>query len=146
MAVHCTPSQLATPGVHLTSQPHEGLHATLRHDVAPVQEMSHLPLPHWRSRHELVPEHAILQLPVPVHVTPLRHEPVVLHATSQFQPAGHTTAPLQLVTAQSILHVWLGRSQLEHWAGHTFGLPSMALSVTGPSFFGASIVPPGYTQ
>ena len=44
---------------------------------------------------------AMLQLPGPVQVTPLRHEFEVLHATSQFQPTGHTIDPLQLVTAQS---------------------------------------------
>lgn len=144
--MHRTASHEATPGVHFTSHPHDGLQLTLRHEFVPLQITSHLPLPHWRSRHEPVPVQAILQVPGPEHVTPPRHELGVLHATSQFQPTGQTTAALQLVTAQSILQVCVWKSQLEHCCGHTFGLPSIEPSASGPSDFGASIVPPGNTQ
>jgi len=146
-AVHATASHEATPGVHFTSQPHDGLHVTLRHEFEPEQVTSHFPLPHWRSRHEDVPVQPILQLPGPVHVTPCRHEFAVLHATSQFQPTGQTIGALQLVTAQSTLHVCVCRSQLVHWVGHTLPGPSFGTSAGGPSVvLGASIVPPGNTQ
>ncbi len=77
--------------------------------------MSHLPAPHASVRHDPEPLQVILQLCWSGgQLTPLRHEFAVVHATSQFQPSGQTTAPLQLVTAQSILQVWLPISQLVH--------------------------------
>ncbi len=80
-----------------------------------MQPTSHLPVPHLSVRHDPVPLQVILQACWSgEQVTPLRHELAVVHATSQFQPTGQTTGPLQLVTAQSILQVWLPMSQLVH--------------------------------
>ena len=142
--VQATPSHAAVPP-HFTSQPHELPQSTPRHDIEPLHTTSHLPVPHSSVRHEFDPEQVIVQAWGPVQVTPLRHELVTLHATSQFQPTGHTTWALQLVTAQSILQVWPPKSQVVHWGGQTLLLPSVP-SVVGPSPLGASTVPPGSTQ
>jgi len=113
-----------------------------------AQLTSHLPAPHAMLRHEFEPVHDTVHLsPRPAgHVTPLRHACTVLHATSQFQPAGQTTALLQLVDAQSMWQVCEPLSQLVHCVGQFPGGPSIDESATGPSPFGASTVPPGTTQ
>lgn len=145
--VHWTASHEA-PVPHFTSQPHELPQLTPRHDIEPEQLTSHLPVPHSSVRHEPVPLHVMLQLlPCDGQVTPERQLFATEHATSQFQPGGQTTAWLQLVTAQSILHVCELATQLVHCGGHRFiELSPGASVVIGPSDFGASTVPPGTTQ
>jgi hypothetical protein len=147
--VHVTASQEA-PSLQPTSQPHEPLQSTPRHDCDPLQVTSHLPLPQSIMRHAPVPLHVTLQVLLLLggQVTPERQLFATVHATSQFQPGGQTTAWLQLVTAQSILQVCVPWLQLVHCAGHVFidmspGGPSV---IGGPSDFGASTVPPGTTQ
>lgn len=144
--LHVTASQDA-PEPHFTSQPHELEQSTPRHDVEPLQLTSHLPVPHSSERHEPVPLQVMLHvLPDCGHVTPARQLFATVQATSQFQPGGHTTCWLQLVTAQSILQVCELVMQLVHCGGQTFELSPGGPSTSGPSAFGASTVPPGTTQ
>jgi hypothetical protein len=65
--------------VHVTSHAHELSHATLRHELAPLQLTSHGPMPHWMLRHEPVPEQVRLHDSAAWQSTPLRHELSVSH-------------------------------------------------------------------
>jgi len=149
---------LVQPGVHVnaptpqlwlpiqrTSQPHDDAQSMLvLHDCTPVHSTSQRPVPHTTSWHEPLPLHSTLHAVVPAHDTPLRHELSVSHFTSQVQPAGHATLPLQLEPfAQSMMHECVGTSQLEQFAGHP--LPE---SPRGASWrmTGASISLPATTQ
>jgi hypothetical protein len=82
--VHITVSLQLDAPVHVTSQAHELLHWTPRHELGPEQLTSHGPRPHATLRHELVPEHVMLHDRPAWHMTPLRHELSVSHWISQW--------------------------------------------------------------
>ena len=114
------------------------------HDWMPEHSISQRDVPHVTPSHEPLPVHSTLHDVVPAHVTPLRHELSVSHFTSQIQPTGHTTSPLQFAPlAQSITHECAATSQLVQVAGQP--LPESARASPVPT--GASIVSvPATTQ
>lgn len=133
----------------LTSHAHESLQSTPRHELLPRHVTSQSPMPHWTLRQEPAPEHVIAHDAAVLQLTPLEHALFVEHAIEQFQPLGHTIGwfPVQLVSVQSIEHIFEAVLQLVHCDGH-----AGALSIIGASFLaasinlGASIAPPGTMQ
>jgi hypothetical protein len=100
-----TSLQLRLP-VHTTSQAHDELQATPRHELGPEQLTSHGPLPHCTLRHALCPPHVILQAVAPWQLTPLRHELSVPHRMSHLYPVGQITSLAHAdVWPHSIVHV-----------------------------------------
>src|SRR5688572_11035396 len=100
-------------------------------------------------RHEPWPEHVIAHDSAALQLMPLTHALLVVHKIAQFHPAGHTIAalPVQLVVAQSIVHVFAASLQLVHCGGHVDASIMIGPSVLGPSVpFGASTIPPGTMQ
>jgi hypothetical protein len=124
--------------VQRTSHPHDAPQLMpCLHDCTPEHSTSQRPVPHVTSSHELLPLHSTLHAVVPAHDTPLRHELSASHFTSQLQPTGHTTLPLQFEPfAQSITHECAVTSQLEQFAGQP--LPESPFGASWRS--GASIV------
>ena len=107
------------------------------HDWRPLHSISQRDVPQVTPSHELLPLHSTLHDVVPAHDTPLRHELSESHFTSQLQPTGHTTLPLQFEPfAQSITHECAVTSQLEQFAGQP--LPESPFGASWRS--GASIV------
>ncbi len=119
-----------------------------RHDDLPEQVTLHLPIPHCRSRHELLPLHTTVHDFASVQSMPDVQEFVVVQPIVQFHPGGQTTSELQLFVAQSITHSWRSSRQLVHCAGHIVlsGAPSFGPSICGPMSIAASIGPPDVTQ
>jgi hypothetical protein len=105
--------------VHRTSHPHDAPQLMpCLHDWTPVHSTSQRAVPHVTPSHEPLPLHSTLHDVVPAHDTPFRHELSVSHFTSQLQPTGHTTLPLQFEPfPQSITHECAATSQLEQFAG-----------------------------
>ncbi len=122
------------PPVHEMSHAHESEQSMSRHEPLPVHVTLHLPVPQSRSRHELCPLHTMVHELAPVQSIPDVHELAVEHPIVQFQPGGHTTSSLQLDVAQSITHSWRSKRHDVHSCGH------MAASTVLPSR-GPSIVP-----
>ena len=82
--VHSTvpAGQLSRP-VHSTAHEQDVPHVTPRHDCWPEHCTSHGPLPHVTLRHVPWPEHSTVHDVAPTQLTPLRHELVASHLTSQ---------------------------------------------------------------
>ena len=121
--------------VHSTSHAHDDPHVTLRHENEPLQLTEHGPGPHLTSRHELPAVHSTLHEAACVQLTPLRHEPSVLHWMSHFHPAGHVIWFAQLVRLQSTVQLFVPGLHDVHGAGHVLASPLL-----GASTFAASSV------
>lgn len=101
----------------MTSQAHELPQLTLRHDCVPPQLTAHFPVPQTISWQEFFPEHSTAHDVVLAQLTPLRHEPSMLHLTLHAQPAGQTTRETQFAVAQSIVQVRVDRLHDEQLLG-----------------------------
>ena len=129
MVVHVAPVKQDT------SHAQDAPQLTSRHDWLPLQLTLHRPDPQvipWQLRN---PVQLIAHDMVLGQVMPLRHELGVEHRTSQFHPAGQTTAwaqpPLRL---QSIAQVLVPGSHDVHPGGQTCASPSgLASSSRGAS-------------
>jgi hypothetical protein len=115
---HCTFWQLLFPTAHFTSHAHEFSHATVSHELMPVQFRKQPPGPHMTPRHESRPLHWMVHEVASRQWTPLRHSSSTEQRMSQLKPIGQRTWALQFVLLfeQSMMQTLPMHSV--HCAGH----------------------------